>query len=81
MADKPTFKILKSHPVLRVGNNNYFISIQKISNDETGNSSEHFVIKKQGINDDGSLRGQTRQLFIPVDDANEVLQNALNFVI
>jgi hypothetical protein len=79
MAEKPKFEILRTNPAKKIGTTNYFMSTQKIVNDG-GSSSEHFVLKKQGVNDDGSLRGQTRQLFIPIDDAEEVLASALDFV-
>lgn len=80
MAEKrPQFETVKTNPVIRIGNTNYFMSIQKIESD-SGNTSEHFVLKKQGINSDGSLRGQTRQIFILKEDAQELLQSAVAFI-
>lgn len=77
---KMKFEILRHNPVIRIDRTNYFISEQKIINLENNNESIHFVIKKQGVNDDGSLRGQTRQIFIPIDDSDTLFEACLNFL-
>lgn len=76
MANEWNWKVLDSNKPLNINGTNYFISKQE----NTENKTNCLVIKKQSMNEDGSTRGGTKQLFITWDDAQEVLQSAINFI-
>ncbi len=75
------FKTLQSADPLKIGPITYFVSLQEIKQEDTGNVSIHLVIKKQAMNEDGSPRGQSKQVFIPQADANKVLKHANDFLL
>lgn len=76
---KEPFKILKKMPVLTIDQNSYYVSTQVITSDN-GNESTHVVIKKQAFNEDGSPRGNSKQLFIPESHTEKVLTAVLGYV-
>lgn len=78
--DNLQFEVMKANSSISINGTNYFMSVQKITDSDTKNSSEHFVLRKQGTNPDGSLRGQTKQIFLPIKDAPDVLKKAVLFL-
>lgn len=79
MSNRSNFTTKRSASALKIDRNHYFISVQEISQDN-GGSSEHLVLKKQKVNEDESPQGVSKQLFIPINDASEVLKKALDFL-
>jgi len=73
------FKMLRHAPTLNLDKCSYFISTQMITFAD-GNSTEHLVIKKQPVNEDGSPKGSFKSMFIPIEDAVGVLEFASEFV-
>lgn len=73
------FELLSSAQPFEMSKNVYYVSKQKITQKKDGSSTNHLVIKKQAISLDKSPNGSAKQLFIPEDDAVEVLKHALGF--
>jgi hypothetical protein len=77
--NKSEFKVLRSAEPLKLGNNTFYNSVQEIKQ-ENGSTSEHLVIKKQKSNLDGSPQGASKQVWIPIANADEVLKKAHDLV-
>ena len=72
--EKPVFNIISSNPPIKIQNVNYFISKQTIDD----NPQIYIVIKKQGVNPDGSMNGKTKQIFIR-EEHKELFNHILSF--
>jgi hypothetical protein len=77
--EKIEFKIVKFAPTITPSSYSYFVSLQEIT--VQGEVPRiNLVIKKQMVNVDGSPKGQFKQIFMPVSDAEKVLLHALEFL-
>jgi hypothetical protein len=77
--EKIEFKIVKFAPTITPSSYSYFISLQEITI-EGEVPRLNFVIKKQMVNVDGSPKGISKQIFMPLADTEKVLQHALEFM-
>lgn len=79
--NKASFQVLKKADPLTINKrNSYFISLQEIKQEGSGSVSNHLVIKKQPLNEDGSPRGASRQVFIPEGDVVQLMKHIADFV-